>query len=425
MRRKCRYDSSIKYEVLSIKLKENFILVLGSLILAFGCTAKHKPEIHNSQLATIYYCPMHPNIQQDHPGKCPKPECGGMELIIKENDEELNKILKPVASNVLSTIKTLKPKQMELNIDVEAQGYIDFDSRTKHNIASKYTGRIDKLYLKYNYQFVKKGEKIFEIYSPELVTLQENLIFLLKNDGSEDLINGTKQKLKLLGFTDELLDELIQTKQIMLSVPVFSKYDGHVREMLDSRNMFDNSTNRQQNSELSTKQGMYVERGQTIFNIVNPSDVVVMLKIKAEDISKIKLGQRVDFTVDGSPEMIMKGKIDFLEPYYQTGTKTLMARVDMDNHKHNHKVGNLVKATIKGEKVDGLWIPAKAVLDLGINKAVWLKKGGSFEAHKIEVKVVTNEWVEVYDGLTENDEIACEAHYLNDSEGFVKITENE
>ena len=161
MRRKCRYDSSIKYEVLSIKLKENFILVLGSLILAFGCTAKHKPEIHNSQLATIYYCPMHPNIQQDHPGKCPKPECGGMELIIKENDEELNKILKPVASNVLSTIKTLKPKQMELNIDVEAQGYIDFDSRTKHNIASKYTGRIDKLYLKYNYQFVKKGEKIF------------------------------------------------------------------------------------------------------------------------------------------------------------------------------------------------------------------------------------------------------------------------
>ena len=427
------------------------LLVLSTLIL-FACNKTNKKIEVNDQLdirnrkSEIFYCPMHPEIQQDHPGVCLKPECKGMALIKKVQAGVLDAVLKPVNSSVLSTIKTIHPIEKTVSVNLDVQGFIDYDNRTKHNIACRYNGRIEKLYIKFNYQPVHKGEKIFDIYSPELITAQQNLVFLLNSDAhATELINAAKEKLKLLGFTDEQTNDLVQTKNVRNIVSVFSKWDGHIHEMINEPAPQSNSggmssmtaqqTNDvQQNApshqllsttEFSTKEGMYVTRGQTIFNIVNPHEVVVMLQIRAENISKIKLKQQVEFIIDESPQMTMTGKINFIEPFLKPNAKTILARVDMDNSEHKHKVGALVRAVIKTEDVEGLWIPAKAVIDLGKHKIVWLKNDGHFTAHAIETGVITNDWIEIYDGITAQDEIATEAHYLNDSESFIKIEEEK
>lgn len=397
------------------------VLLLYLVIGSCNTNTKQNTEKVSVDSSTLYYCPMHPEIVKLSPGICPKPVCKGMELIKKVNDKGMAEVLNPVNSNVLSSIKTVHPKEMELATDINSQGYIDFDNRTKHNVASKYNGRIEKLYIKNNFQLVKKGDRLFDIYSPELITLQQNLIYLLSGNGSEELINGTKLKLKLLGFTDGQTDALVKTKKVLQVVPVFSKYNGHVHEAPDTRQTNMSMQSRQQTAELSVKEGMYVEKGKGIFNIFDPSDLVVILKINATDVAEIWVGQEVKYTVNEVSDSVLRGKINFIEPFYQQGGKTLLVRVNMNNHEQHHKAGSLVKAIIKGKKTEGLWIPENAVLNLGINKMVWLKKGGGFVSHKIEIGVTSNDWIEVYDGLTKRDEIAAEAHYLNDSESIIKM----
>src|SRR5205085_12115567 len=95
--------------------------------------------------------------------------------------------------------------------------------------------------------------------------------------------------------------------------------------------------------KLPVKEGMYVMMGETVFNIVDPHKVVVILQIKAEDLSKIQAGADVEITMSDNPEMVMQGKIGLIEPVFKEGSKTTTARVNIDNSSHNHKVGSFVK----------------------------------------------------------------------------------
>lgn len=433
MKKKCKYA--------------NYFYILFIVLLFTHCNQLverevNKDEVISNKKTEIYYCPMHPKVVQNKKGKCPEPECMGMDLILKVSDDALNSVLKPVTSSVLSIIKTINPIEKEVSSDFDVQGYIDYDTQTQHNIASRYNGRIEKLYIKYEFQLVKKGDKVFDIYSPDLVTAQENLIYVINTDPQNgELISATKQKLKLLGFTDEQTSELTKTKKIQRIVSVYSKWDGHIHEMINNPALSDNngmtameggestnpnnqntnlSNNLLQTNELSVKEGMYVSRGQTIFNIVNPHNVIAILQIRAKDISKLKINQLVEIVI-GESKVVMNEKINFIEPFIKPNSKTLMARVTINNNAYKYKIGTLVKATLKGENTEGLFVPVKAVIDLGKEKIVWLKKDGQFIATKIETGLETNNWIEIYDGITKNDEIAIDAHYLNDSESFIKI----
>lgn len=478
MKKKCKYNNNwqltignwqivvfvipngLKNLVLNKKASD-FFTMLKFLIVALTVVSCGEPAKQNEQQQSetenpkpmashpeTYYCPMHPEIVQDHPGTCPKPECKGMELVLKVSEDALNIVLKPVTSSVLSSVKTIHPIEQEVSLDFEAMGTINFDPLTYHNIASRINGRIEKLYIKYNYQQVKKGERLFDIYSPELVTAQENILYLLNTDGSElNLIAAAKQKLNLLGFTEEQMDELLTTKKVKYSIPVYSKWEGQVQEsnneQLNSNvsdgmsNMADNSTNSATASKnsgivgalqtpvLTVKEGMYVTRGQTVFNLMDPHQLIAVLQVRSENIAKLQLNQQVELILDNDTNNKIVSKINFIEPFLKPNSKTLAIRVNIDNSNLKIKAGTFVKAKIKAEPTEGLFIPYQAVIDLGKQKMVWIKKEGYFVAKKIETGVITKEWVEIYDGITAKDEIAKEAHYLNDSESFIKISKDE
>jgi Cu(I)/Ag(I) efflux system membrane fusion protein len=99
----------------------------------------------------------------------------------------------------------------------------------------------------------------------------------------------------------------------------------------------------------------------------------------------------------------------------------MKVRVNILNKNHEYKIGNLVKAKISCDSLETLWVPASSVVDLGKNKIIWLWESSTFISKKVETGMVNNGWIEVTDGLTENSQVASEAHYLTDSEGFIKI----
>lgn len=440
MKKSCRSDR--RSGILKCLIQGAALLLV--LLCVQACNPRRKSEIKNQPVKEVYYCPMHPEVQQDKPGKCDK--CGGMELIKKEPNDSMKNVLQPVNSTVLSNIKTIAPQKRQMTAQIDADGYIDYDERTQQSIASRFDGRIERLYVKYNYQPVYKGQKVFDIYSPELVTAQDNLLYLLNNSREErELIKAATEKLKILGMKDEQIAEISASRRVQHSVPVFSKWDGHIHQMeinsisngSSSRDMgtaTDQGNFQQSNSTvapavstqpLSVKEGMYVTRGQTVFNVVNGHDIVIKFQIKGTDMSKIKVGQPVQFEVDETPRMPMSGVINFIDPFFQKGNRTLVARVHIDNAEHKHKVGALVKGHISVGTVEGLWVPSSAVVYLGRNQVVWLKLDNRFVARQVVTGVATTGWVEIKDGITESDQVAMEAHFLADSEGFIKVDENE
>ncbi|HMG93278.1 MAG TPA: efflux RND transporter periplasmic adaptor subunit, partial [Chryseolinea sp.] len=210
-------------------LRNNILTVFMLLVFAMTACNSNKHAEH----ADTYTCPMHPTVISDKPGVCPV--CG-MELVRKAREgeevkitEDLAKLIKSPNEIVASSITTIKATYKAMDGSIEALGIVTYDSRNVYTVPARIGGRLDKVYLKYPFQKVSKGQKIAEIYSPEGITAQRELLYLLENDpGNTDLINGSKNKLLLFGFSSAQIDDLIKRKEPSYTFSLYSAYDGYV-----------------------------------------------------------------------------------------------------------------------------------------------------------------------------------------------------
>ena len=403
------------------------------LLLSIGCSnnkdedphAQHKAEV----VQDIYTCPMHPEIIRDKPGKCP---ICGMDLVKKEtnskkvSDVELESLLKPTNEFVVSAIPVTTIQKKEEQIEIEALGNIAYDTRLVGSISSRVTGRIEKLYVRFRYQRINKGQHILDIYSPELMTAQQNLLFLLKNDpANTTFIEAAKEKLLLLGMSSRQLQQVIQSGKPSFTIAVYSNYSGHIHEAVNNSNMNPEPGAMKDISllteELSLKEGMYIQKGQSVFTVYNPGRAWAMLNIYGENQGLIKTGNAVRIIPETAPGKDFRGTINFIEPFYQKESKTLTARVYFDNSLLKIPIGSQVRAIIFGNYKDAFWLPKDAVVSLGLDKVVFQKTGSGFKARKINTGITYKNQVQVLSGISETDSVAGNAQYLMDSESFIKI----
>jgi Cu(I)/Ag(I) efflux system membrane fusion protein len=415
-------------------IKIHLVALLGIAALISACSnPKQAPLEVVAKSAVQYTCPMHPQILEDHPGSCP---ICGMTLVKKSGQASegagisLNTVLQPINSTVLSNVNAIMPEQKEVSQTISAQGYLDFDTRTFNNITSRFSGRIEKLYIKYAFQEIHAGQRIFDIYSPEIVTAQQDLIFISKNSSQETaLINAARQKLSLLGMTGSQIDRIIKTGKVFYSIPVYSPYEGHVHDVAHSQMAGTSETNPStdftSNRPLAIKEGMYVEKGQALFNVVNPHMLWAIIKIDRSSGSVIKLNQLVKIILPDIPGKVIHGKVNFIEPGLQDGDKTTSIRVYLDNMNHDLKVNSLIKAEIQAGKTNGLWIPRSALVNLGHTQVVWLKNGSSYQAHQVNIGSINGNEIQITKGLAATDSLASNAQYLTDSESFIKTQGHE
>ena len=415
-------------------------ILVAVLLTLSGC--KDKEHAH----ADTYTCPMHPTVISDKPGTCPV--CG-MDLVRKARpgeevvvDKDLSKLLKSPNEIVIADVKTIKGRYELMPLTLEAQGMVTYDPRNIFTVSSRIGGRIEKAILKYPYQEVAPGQKVIEIYSPELLTAQRELIFLLENDNeNKPLIDAARNRLTVLGVSESQIDKIVKSREVQNTLSVFSPYGGYVVEpgqqapsapttivaasgsamgegMENSANSQNNSTAgaRQSNDGL-IREGSYVTSGQALYKVIGTQSIRVEFNVRSADVGRIEIGTKV--MLDFGDTHHHNATVDFIQPYFNQNEEYLTLRAYTNETEDLH-IGHLVKALITSESQESLWIPKTAVVDLGLEKVVFLKVKEMLKPVKVTTGFSSGDFVQIKQGLSSTDEIAENAQYLVDSESFIK-----
>jgi membrane fusion protein, copper/silver efflux system len=445
-------------------MKKNFIarLPILLLLLAAGlaaCESKKTQKIdvaHEHSVEQQYTCPMHPQIVQNKPGSCP---ICGMDLVPKQaaalagvEDTGLAHLLKPVNEQVVARIPTIRPESGTRIISTEVQGTITYDTRSQTSLSSRVGGRVERLLVKYNYQPVRKGQLILEIYSPDLAAAQRELLYLARTDPGSTMLPKAKERLRLLGMGEAQIRSVLRTGKVLYRVPVYSHADGYILEKSAALNTTPpnagmtstgegdgmsgmgngSSTNPAaatptpalevpgDNSPILLREGQYVGAGQALFTIYKNNSLVAEFAFDPSLAPEIKRGQKLLFYKTADPATIYTGAIGLVQPTLRAGSNFTLARVYLNDTRF--QVGGLVTAKIPIVS-RGWWVPEKAVLDLGSQSVVFKKEGEVFVPRQVKARKRMEGMVLIEEGVS-NWEIAASAAYLVDSESFIKLNSN-
>ncbi len=355
-------------------------------------------------------------------------------------------VQKPTSS-VLSNVQTAVASEHNVLPEVEATGSVEYDPRTQVTLSARCSGRIDRLYVRYNYQSVEQGDRIMDIYSPDLLALQNEYLSVLNaSDTSGMLAQVTREKLLQYGMVKELIRELESTRKAINPVPIIAITQGHIHDIgssnpdkkssssTESMNGMPSppstgaaewkSNSSQQaspTSELNLKEGMYVQRGQPLFSIYSSDKVWIILNIPQQSASIVHVGTQLDLRIESDTVRCTHASIAYLEPITTHGISTTRARVYLDaKQAASMKIGTLVSASIKTNSIRAIFVPRTAVVVLGKNGVVFVKENDSYHIRTVETGLHSDDLIEIKKGLTVNEEFALNAQYLVDSESFLK-----
>lgn len=444
---------------------------LLALALLAGCHGQaHGPESQApaqpvaSSAAMQYMCPMHPQIVRDGPSQCP---ICGMDLVPKVLNNaaaaaapaNLDQVSQAPNAAVLAAVGTVRPVAEGLAADtLTLPGVVDYDPRRSRAVAARFGGRIEQLAVRFNYQPVRRGQKLLELYSPELVTAEQELIFLLENDADNaPLVSGARQKLRLLGLTDQQLRDLTRTRRPSYRVAVFSPYDGYVVETLvaaaptpatgaaatggmsagpepgmsvgaPSGAAGNPAAAPAQPQPLTLTEGAYVNTGQTLFQVVNTDQVWGIFQPTPVELARLRPGQPLRVVAEGTGRPPITARLDLVEPEFRVGASVAAVRVYLPNPqgrlRRGQRLSGQLVPTAALAGTGSFWLPRTAVVDLGTRQVAFVRRGATFVPVTVQVGQRTAGQVQVLRGLAGPEEVAANGQYLIDSEGFIQTSAN-
>ena len=362
-----------------------------------------------------------------------------------ERDNSLNYLLKPVNEQVIASIPLIRAQKGSNIYISEVQGRVAYDTRNQLNLASRVSGRIEKLYIKYNYQPVKKGQLIMEIYSPDLAAAQRELLLIQSSGNQDGMLEPAKQRLNLLGMSSVQINRVLRTNQISYKVPVYSNATGFILEKQaaasavqlpaqpsksasstgmdgmasgDAGGMPASQTaTGPQNSAVLLREGQYLAAGQNVFTIYRSGDLVAEFSLSPNVASKVNKQAKVLIQRTANKQQTLTGKIGLIQPVFNAGENFVLARVYM--HNSGLQPGELVTGQIPYLAEKAFWLPKQAVVSTGNQFVVFKKEGSVFIPKIVKTGVTQNNQIQVFDEIGGWD-VAKNAHYLVDSESFIK-----
>lgn len=330
------------------------------------------------------------------------------------------------------SLPLLYPQRHSRIVVMEAPGTVRYDSRNRTTLPVRVTGRIEKLHVRYNYQPVRKGQLILEIYAPELVAAQREMLSV---KGDARMQEMAIRKMELMGMPANLAREVLRTQQIRVTIPVYSHADGYILEasavaaavpasapaapasggdamdnMGAAAPMAASSAPAPTQSPVMLREGQYVSAGQNLFSIYKTGRMIAEFALPASIAAAAGPGANVLIASNGD---IRKGNIHLLEPLYANGEKFSRARVYADGQ---YAAGQLLTAYIPALVRDGWWVPAAAVVKLGQDNVVFRREGQTYRAIPVRTGVKYDGMIQVLDDV---QGIAANAAYIADSEGFI------
>ncbi|MBA4312213.1 MAG: efflux RND transporter periplasmic adaptor subunit [Chlorobiaceae bacterium] len=351
---------------------------------------------------SYYTCPMHPSVVSDRPGACPV--CG-MNLVkrteqvemSKEEHQSLGQVALSPTKQVLANVSTSTAMKMSLEKEIRAVGNIAYAEQNFRQISTRFPGRIEKLYLTYEGQQIKKDDPVADVYSPDAISAQQEYL-LAKQSKSVDLIQQSKEKLILWGFTESQVKELDESRTVKNTLTLHSPISGTVLKK-------------------NVQQQQYVSTGENLFDVADLSTVWMYADVYEYEIQRVKVGQAVEATSDVYPDRKFIGRITFVSPTVDPSSRTVRIRAEITNRTAELKLDMFVNAAIKIKLSEGIVVPITAVLSTGTRQVVWVQKdAGIFEPRLVKIGERSNEYVQILDGINEGETIVTSGGYLIDSE---------
>lgn len=437
----------------ALKDKLKYFILCFGLLQLFGCNNSSSQK-EAAISATKYTCPMHPQIIADKPGTCPICHMDLVPVNMKASNDSadisLENLVRPANQLVLSEIRTIKPIEGVRTSDIKIQGVINYDTNNWNTVSSRVSGRIERLYVKYNYQSVSRGQKLMDIYSPDLANAQQELLYL-KSSGDNNLFEAAKKKLRLMGATDGQINTVLRTGKPDYTFSVYSPNAGYVSEQTGtaaasginyssgteiteeggaSMNSMGGGTGSlgpsqvpqvETNSPLQLREGQYVNQGQKLFSLINANSVWAEFFAGAEQLSYIKRGADVQVTALDNRSQHSFTKISLIQPYYNEGSTFSLVRAKINNAAKQWKVGQLIEVKTDVDSKFGTWLPRTAVLHLGSGFVAFVKRESNFVPVYVKIIERRGEWVDIGDSLAKDAEVAVNAWFMVDGESFVRV----
>lgn len=317
-----------------------FVIVIVSVLavaligIAIGrATAHSGPASQATSSAAaqeVWTCSMHPQVRLDRPGTCPICE---MPLISAASASQAGpgdvpRMQLSDHALAMASVETVPVQRKELSKDVRAVGKIEFNESSLATITARIDGYAERLFVNFTGIDIRKGDHLVEIYSPDLLVAQQELLIALKGGADQTLVDTARIKLRLYGLTEDQINAIVDTRRMTERITLYSPIDGTVIEKMIVQNAA-------------------FDAGEVLYRIANLETVWVYLDIYEFDLPWLRYGQRVELTTEGYPGRVFEGMVTFIQPIVNEATRTVRVPVHIKNSDHALKPGMYVSAVIK------------------------------------------------------------------------------
>ncbi|WP_196139313.1 efflux RND transporter periplasmic adaptor subunit [Aliikangiella sp. G2MR2-5] len=347
-----------------------------------------------------WVAPMDANYRRDKPGKSPM----GMDLIPVYAEDSGGRDAGPGAIKISPEVvnnlgvRTAKVERKPLQRDIKTVGYVQYNEDLLVHLHPRVEGWIDKLFIKAEGDPVKKGQAVYELYSPALVNAQEELLLALERK-NQRLIRAAEERLAALQISSNIVAEIQRSKKVKQTIRFYSPQDGVV-------------------DNLNIRQGFFVKPGTTLMSIGSLAQVWVEAEIFERQVPWVKVGMPVNISLDYLPGEIWEGKVDYIYPALDPKTRTVKVRLRFNNRDNLLKPNMFTQVTIHAaSEQQRLVIPKEALIRTGAQDRVVLAlEDGRFKSVAVKVGMQDESRVEILHGLSEGEKIVTSAQFLIDSE---------
>lgn len=393
--------------------------------------AKTAPEVR-------YHCPMHPTYVSDKPGDCP---ICGMKLVPidpiptpgshADHQSAAEKgsagesgvpgyVPVKISPDRIQSMGITIAHAVRVGLDQSFQtfGRVTFDETRVHHVHTRFEGYIEHLYADYTGQYVKAGQPLFSVYSPELYATQNEYLLALRAkeqqqqrkiatgmtgiESTVDLVGSARERLTLWGIGEKELNELEATRQSSRDLVISSPVSGFI-------------------TSKSAVHGLKVTPADNLYDIVDLSTVWVLADVYEVNLPSIKVGQRASITMDYKPGKTWHGKVVFIDPTVDPATRTVKARLEIANPDGTLKPEMYAHVVIGGSIATGITVPDSAVIATGERNIVFIaKEEGVFEPREVVLGVRVRNLYEIKQGVSEGERVVTGANFLLDSESKLK-----
>jgi Cu(I)/Ag(I) efflux system membrane fusion protein len=384
------------------------LLAVGLLLgwLLFGNSSNTEQHDHTEETVVEHWtCSMHPQIDLPEFGPCP---ICGMDLIPMTQDDSgllIDSFRMSENAIALANIETIVIGNSEYASKIlTLSGKISTNDKVSAVQTAHFGGRIEKLYYKTTGEFVNKGSLIANIYSPELVTAQNELIEALNiKESQPELYKAVRNKLKYWKISEKQILSIERNKKVISNFNVYANVSGYI-------------------ADIYVVEGNHVKEGTPLFNVANLGSVWAVFDVYEQDIKNIKIGQSIAISLNAFPDKVINTRIDYIDPVLNSTTRTVSARATILNNDNSLKPGMLITSSLeigsKSKKNTVIVIPKTAVLWTGKRSVVYVKpsKGEPvFEMREVDLGNESSENYEILSGLESGEELVINGAFTVDA----------